>query len=394
MNGPLERGDRPLFVPDHGSDVEPVDPSSDFPSEESPEFHFLKGPVTPAPPPRAEVDWLSMFPSEASLSREGPSLESEPARWDAGAALPPAPTPTGAGTEKSRRPSWTPVLAAATLLVVGGAGFVASSGVMSRVLSSRTELPPVAQPLIASAPYARIAPVPSTQPIPPSAPPQRDAGRGSAPPAGPSSAPRSAPRGTVAGAPANRTPPRPLDQLAVSSAQTQRPTPPPPAASTSGRPVTNQLTLSPPLPAASGPPRLPPSATVAPPVAPPSAPAASPKPETTSAAPPKAETAVAQVLEEFRQAYGRLDAETVGAIWPSANTKALGRAFDQLENQELTFDNCTISAAGSRAQASCAGKATYVPRVGSKTTHVEPRRWTFRLKKVGDDWFIEAVDAR
>jgi hypothetical protein len=103
---------------------------------------------------------------------------------------------------------------------------------------------------------------------------------------------------------------------------------------------------------------------------------------------------VAQVLEEFRQAYGRLDAETVGALWPSVNTKTLGRAFDQLDNQELTFDNCTISAAGARAQASCAGKATYVPRVGNKTTHVEPRKWTFRLKKVGDNWVIEAVDAR
>jgi hypothetical protein len=110
--------------------------------------------------------------------------------------------------------------------------------------------------------------------------------------------------------------------------------------------------------------------------------------------PPKAETAIAQVLEEFRQAYGRLDAETVGAIWPSANTKALSRAFDQLDNQELTFDKCTITATGSSAQATCAGKATYVPHVGSKTTHVEPRRWTFRLKKVGGDWVIDTVDAR
>jgi hypothetical protein len=160
--------------------------------------------------------------------------------------------------------------------------------------------------------------------------------------------------------------------------------------------VPNQLTLPPPVPEPSRPSPPQPSATADPPVTAPAAASAPPKtsPDATLPAPPKAETAVAQVLEEFRQAYGRLDAETVGAIWPSANTKALGRAFDQLANQELTFDKCTINAAGLHAQATCAGKATYVARVGSKTTHVEPRRWTFRLKKIGDDWVIETVDAR
>jgi hypothetical protein len=143
---------------------------------------------------------------------------------------------------------------------------------------------------------------------------------------------------------------------------------PPPA------PASQPAVVSPPPPANSPLPSA--SASVAPPAA------------------PKAETLVAQVLETFRQAYGRLDAETIGAIWPTANTKGLTRAFDQLDNQDLTFDNCAISANGLRAQASCVGKATFVPRVGNKATHVEPRHWMFQLKKVGDSWLIETVEAR
>jgi hypothetical protein len=165
--------------------------------------------------------------------------------------------------------------------------------------------------------------------------------------------------------------------------------------------VGKQQTLAvPPPPELTRPPSPAPSAIAAPVVAPaasaPAAPVTPPKtsPDANVPAPLKNETLVAQLLEEFRQAYGRLDAETVGAIWPSANTKALRRAFDQLDNQELTFDNCSISATGQHAQASCAGKATYVPRIGNKTSHVEPRRWTFQLTKIGDHWVIDAVDAR
>jgi len=109
---------------------------------------------------------------------------------------------------------------------------------------------------------------------------------------------------------------------------------------------------------------------------------------------PRAEDAIQAVLDTFRRAYGQLDAESVGAIWPTVNTKTLGRAFDQLSEQHLEFDVCSIEASGTSGQAYCAGRATFVPRVGNKTARVEPRQWTFHLKKVGNAWLLDGVEAR
>jgi hypothetical protein len=74
--------------------------------------------------------------------------------------------------------------------------------------------------------------------------------------------------------------------------------------------------------------------------------------------------------------------------------KTLTRAFDQLEQQVVAFDSCQIAVTSPRAVASCEGHATYVPKIGSKTTRVVPRRWTFILQKPGSEWTIKAVESR
>ena len=72
----------------------------------------------------------------------------------------------------------------------------------------------------------------------------------------------------------------------------------------------------------------------------------------------------------------------------------LERAFNQMTTQQFTFDSCRIDVTGARATASCRGRAQFVPKVGSRTPRVEPRQWTFTLRRAERDWAIESVDSR
>ena len=62
--------------------------------------------------------------------------------------------------------------------------------------------------------------------------------------------------------------------------------------------------------------------------------------------------------------------------------------------QEIEFDRCDVVVTGSRAVATCRGRARYVPKVGNKSAHVESRQWRFDLRKANESWRIETVSAR
>ena len=102
---------------------------------------------------------------------------------------------------------------------------------------------------------------------------------------------------------------------------------------------------------------------------------------------------VKQVLQRYRSAYDGLDARSARAVWPNVNELALARAFDGLESQSLTFENCDVNLRGEAAKATCRGSARYVPKVGSHEPRVEPRTWSFTLRKSGADWKIESARA-
>jgi hypothetical protein len=104
--------------------------------------------------------------------------------------------------------------------------------------------------------------------------------------------------------------------------------------------------------------------------------------------------AIQSVLGEYRSAFNSLDASRVGSFWPSVNVKTLGRAFDQLENQQFDFSECSIDVTDATALATCQGHASSVPKIGSKTRRVESRQWTFTLEKVNEAWLIRRVDSR
>lgn len=104
--------------------------------------------------------------------------------------------------------------------------------------------------------------------------------------------------------------------------------------------------------------------------------------------------AVQSTLDRYRDAFSALDPAAAHAVWPSVDSSALGRAFDQLAHQTFEFDNCRIFLAGSKATASCTGTVRYVPKVGNRQITAVRQRWDFELREAGEDWSIERVITR
>jgi hypothetical protein len=102
---------------------------------------------------------------------------------------------------------------------------------------------------------------------------------------------------------------------------------------------------------------------------------------------------VKQALQRYRSAYEGLDARSAQAVWPAVNQVALARAFEGLESQRLTFDACSVQLAGDHAMATCRGTARYVPKIGSREPRIEPRVWSFALRKIGTEWKIDNARA-
>lgn len=109
---------------------------------------------------------------------------------------------------------------------------------------------------------------------------------------------------------------------------------------------------------------------------------------------PSPEPAIRAVLGQYRAAYQGLDVRAARAVWPSVDAKALSKAFERLEEQQLVFDSCDIAVSGgARALVSCRGSVSYVPRVG-KARRADQREWEFALTRVDDAWVIDSVSAR
>jgi hypothetical protein len=86
-----------------------------------------------------------------------------------------------------------------------------------------------------------------------------------------------------------------------------------------------------------------------------------------------------------------LNVNAAKGVWPSVDTKALGRAFAGLQSQQFDFSDCQISVDTDRASAVCGGTARFVPRVGNKSERVEFRTWNFEMRKADDQWMIAKV---
>ena len=97
------------------------------------------------------------------------------------------------------------------------------------------------------------------------------------------------------------------------------------------------------------------------------------------------------VLTKYAAAYSHLDAAAAQAVWPGVNRPALSRAFDGLASQRVTLDRCNIDLSAATARATCAGSATWSPKIGNGGPRTEIRTWSFQLAKAGADWQIVAA---
>ena len=94
----------------------------------------------------------------------------------------------------------------------------------------------------------------------------------------------------------------------------------------------------------------------------------------------------------YQLAYEQMDASAAQRVWPTVDVRALSRAFDSLQSQEINFHHCDLRVAGKNAQASCKGSGTFVPRVGSRDPRTVQREWSFQLEKVNDAWMIARTE--
>jgi hypothetical protein len=106
-------------------------------------------------------------------------------------------------------------------------------------------------------------------------------------------------------------------------------------------------------------------------------------------------SAIRDVIGRYRRAFNSLDAKAAHQVWPTVNQSTLDRAFGQLQEQNLSFDRCTIAVKGVVAQANCSGSARYIPRIGSRSAQTAQRQWSFSLRKADEGaWLIQHVEAR
>jgi hypothetical protein len=99
------------------------------------------------------------------------------------------------------------------------------------------------------------------------------------------------------------------------------------------------------------------------------------------------------VLRRYETAYSRLDAAAAGAVWPSLDRRALARAFEGLESQQISFGKCDVTIAGGSAQADCTGTAQWTPKVGGGAQRAS-RRWRFTLRNQAGEWVIVSANVR
>jgi hypothetical protein len=110
--------------------------------------------------------------------------------------------------------------------------------------------------------------------------------------------------------------------------------------------------------------------------------------------PPPDQTEIGRTLQQYADAYERLDAAAARRVWPTVDERALARAFSGLQSQGISFEHCDTEVEGEEARATCRGRASYVPKVGSREPLSASREWRFRLRRAGDGWQIATAEVR
>jgi hypothetical protein len=104
--------------------------------------------------------------------------------------------------------------------------------------------------------------------------------------------------------------------------------------------------------------------------------------------------AIQTVLNRYRDAVSTLDVTAVRSVWPGADLNALQKEFAGVREQNVEFEGCRISGAGTSALASCAGVVESGFTPGDRRPRVERRRWQFTLRRTDAGWRIVEVQTQ
>jgi hypothetical protein len=387
----------------------------------APRVRPLVVPAAPkVPPPQ---------PQEALASADGPEHPTDTAAAEptvATLAPPVSVDPADPETTGASRSAWLAVLFAAACAVVAVFEYRIVVQEKAEARLAIAEAPPLPEGVSPAdlAPSVRVAkpgpaaPAPRTPPAPPPVPATAKTAAAEPPPSRqPATAQRPRPLSPgparpVAPEPGRRAAAEPTRRAAPESLRPvappptpeprSRPTPPPAVVARAEAPAVRAV------PAPSAPAR---SVAAVTPETPASRPAPVPAPSGPAPEPARAidapsaragvavataaidsdEVDIRSTLSRFRTAYSQLDARAARDVWPSVDARALERAFQSLKSQDLRFDRCSLNINGARAQASCTGRATYVPRIGDQSPRFTAREWAFELKKADEGWTIASA---
>jgi hypothetical protein len=105
--------------------------------------------------------------------------------------------------------------------------------------------------------------------------------------------------------------------------------------------------------------------------------------------------AIEPTLAAVSASYRALDAGSLRAVWPGADTASLAAAFAGLKYQTLSFDRCETRPNGaSGTVASCAVSIAAAPKSGEPSLRRRHESWTLVLDRSGGRWTITGVSVR
>jgi len=109
-------------------------------------------------------------------------------------------------------------------------------------------------------------------------------------------------------------------------------------------------------------------------------------------APAVVDPALDQTLATISQAYRSLNAASLAAVWPGADSASLARTFAELKYQALSFDHCAQRPNGpSSVVASCEVSLTRAPKEGDPSLQRRRESWTIVLNRSGAGWTIAGI---
>jgi hypothetical protein len=102
-----------------------------------------------------------------------------------------------------------------------------------------------------------------------------------------------------------------------------------------------------------------------------------------------------RTLASVSQSYRALDAASLTAVWPGADTARLSRAFADLKYQAVSFDHCVVRPTGSAtAVASCDALIAAASKAGDEALQRRRESWTLVLDRSGERWTITGASVR